>query len=72
MERRVFPKSIIQKTDILDNALKALDHALLLGPGRMAVFDDTSLNISGDKLFDQGKIVAALSEYRKGLSLESG
>ena len=35
----------------------------------MAVFDDTSLNISGDRLFDQGKIVAALSEYRKGLRL---
>ena len=54
-----FPQADFAKTDILDNALKALDHALLLGPGRMAVFDDTSLNISGDKLFDQGKIAAA-------------
>ena len=66
-----FPQADYKKTDLLDNALKALDHALLLGPGRMAVFDDTSLNISGDKLFDQGKIVAALSEYRKGLCLNS-
>jgi tetratricopeptide (TPR) repeat protein len=64
-----FPQIDYQKTEILDNALKALDHALLLGPGRMAVFDDTSLNISGDKLFDQGRITAALSEYRKGLRL---
>jgi len=64
-----FPQADYEKTDILDNALKALDHALLLGPGRMAVFDDTSLNISGDKLFDHGKIVAALGEYRKGLRL---
>ncbi len=64
-----FPQADYKKTDILDNALKALDHALLLGPGRMAVFDDTSLNINGDKLFDQGKIVAALGEYRKGLRL---
>jgi tetratricopeptide (TPR) repeat protein len=64
-----FPQADYAKTDILDNALKALDHALLLGPGRMAVFDDTSLNINGDRLFDQGKIVAALSEYRKGLGL---
>ena len=55
-----FPQTDYQKIDILDNALKALDHALLLGPGRIALFDDTSLNISGDKLFDQGKIVAAL------------
>jgi tetratricopeptide (TPR) repeat protein len=64
-----FPQADYRKTDILDNALKALDHALLLGPGRTAAFDDTSLNIHGDKLFDQGKIVDALSEYRKGLRL---
>jgi tetratricopeptide (TPR) repeat protein len=64
-----FPQAEYQKTDILDNALKALDHALLMGPGRMAVFDDTSLNISGDKLFDQGNTVAALNEYRRGLRL---
>ncbi|HSO72993.1 MAG TPA: tetratricopeptide repeat protein, partial [Thermodesulfobacteriota bacterium] len=69
MGAAVFPQTDYKKTDILDNALKALDHALLLGPGRMAAFDDTSLNISGDKLFDQGKIAAALSEYRKGLRL---
>ena len=67
-----FPQADYKKTDILDNALKALDHALLLGPGQMAVFDDLSLNISGDRLFDQGKIEAALGEYRKGLRLESG
>jgi tetratricopeptide (TPR) repeat protein len=64
-----FPQTDYKKTDILDNALKALDHAQLLGPGRLAVFDDTSLNISGDKLFDQGKIVAAQREYQKGLGV---
>ena len=63
----VFPQISFEKSDIWGNALKALAHARLLGPGALVLLDDLTLNISGDQLFDQGKIAEAIREYQRGL-----
>ncbi len=65
-----FPESTFTRLDILDNARKALDHAAFFGAGGTAGFDAVSLNISGDKHYEQGDIQGAMTEYRKALELD--
>ncbi len=68
----VFPCGSYARADILTNAQKALEHAALLGPGSMALFDSVSLNVSGDKLFESGDLDGATQEYQKALELNPG
>jgi len=56
----------------LDNARKALDHAAFFGPDSCVAFDAVSLNISGDALYEQGDVPAAVREFRHGLELDPG
>ncbi len=60
------------KKDIPGNALKALLHASLLGPGSVVSFDHLSLNVSGDCYFEEGDYRSAIREYRRGLKLAPG
>ena len=53
----------------LDNAGKALVHAGFLEPGSSILFDEVSLNVSGDALFAQGRIAEAVVEYEKALAM---
>ncbi len=52
------------------NGLKALLHASLLGPGQEVIFDQLSLNVSGDSYFEEGDYHQAIREYRRGLLLK--
>ncbi|MEW5913779.1 MAG: tetratricopeptide repeat protein [Thermodesulfobacteriota bacterium] len=54
----------------LDNAGKALVHAGFLEPYSVVIFDAVSLNVSGDDLFNQGRLSEAVAEYEKALGLE--
>jgi len=65
----VFPTFSFTKDQILENACKAVDHACFFGPDSTVAFDDVSLNISGDKIFQNGDIHAAIEEYRTGLGM---
>ena len=65
-----YPTITYQKSDILENARKALDHATFFGPGSAVVFDGVSLNISSDKLYENGDIQGAIAELKKALSLD--
>jgi tetratricopeptide (TPR) repeat protein len=65
-----YPTLDYDKSKIVDNARKALDHASFFGPGSAVVFDAVSLNISGDKLYEKGEIVEAVEELKKALLLE--
>jgi tetratricopeptide (TPR) repeat protein len=56
-------------SDALDNAAKALVHAGFLEPGAVVIFDAVSLNISGDTLFNQGRLSEAVAEYERALLL---
>lgn len=58
------------RSETLDNARKALDHASMLHGDRIACFDSVSLNISADRLFAQGEIFDAIAEYKRALTVD--
>ncbi|MBW1650730.1 MAG: tetratricopeptide repeat protein [Deltaproteobacteria bacterium] len=63
-----FPTSDYNKEDIIKNALKALDHAILTDK-RTALFNSVTLNISGDKYYEQNNIKKAKEEFKAALKL---
>lgn len=65
-----FPTRDFSRHDTLSHALKALNHALLLGPDCDQFLDALSLNISGDVLYQQGDITGAIQEFEKALILD--
>lgn len=67
-----FPTLAYKKPEIIDNASKALDHATFFGFNSLVAFDDVSLNISGDKLYEKGKIQEAINEFKLALKLDPG
>jgi tetratricopeptide (TPR) repeat protein len=65
-----YPTAAYPKDQVLSNACKALDHAGFFGPDSQVIFNDISLNISGDHLFQKGDIPAAMGEFTVALLLE--
>jgi len=65
----LYPCLDYSRPQTLANARKALLHARFLGTGSEAVFDDVTLNISGDVFYNEGDLAAAIAEYKKGLRL---
>ena len=65
-----YPTITYQKSEILENAAKALDHATFFGPESAVAFDGISLNISGDKLYEKGDIQGAIDELQTALKLD--
>ena len=65
-----YPTINYVRTQLIDNAEKALEHACFFGPGTITGFDAVSLNISGDRFYQAGDITGAISEYKKGLLLD--
>jgi diguanylate cyclase (GGDEF)-like protein len=55
------------RSDIPENARKALDHAGMLPRPRVALCDSISLTVRGDRLFAQGDMYAAMEEYKQAL-----
>jgi len=62
-----YPFLDFDRADIMDNCLKALDHALLLPDPRVAVFDSISLNLSADRRFMDGDVYGAIEEFKFAL-----
>jgi len=65
-----FPFHDFSKSQTLANAIKAADHAAFFGPYSMVPFDATTLNISGDRLYQLNKLEMAMEDYQKGLEIE--
>jgi tetratricopeptide (TPR) repeat protein len=65
-----FPCVDFKKSDVPQNARKALLHAGFFGPDTVIVFDGVSQNVSGDIYYGEGDLVRAVKEYRKGLDIE--
>ena len=65
-----YPTINYVRTQIVENAEKALEHASFFGPGTITGFDAVSLNISGDRYYQAGDIAGAIGEYQKGLLLD--
>jgi tetratricopeptide (TPR) repeat protein len=66
----VYPTLNFKKGQIIENALKALEHARFFGPHSKAAFDSVTLNISGDQLYDQGDVEGAINEFKLALLLD--
>lgn len=66
----LYPTIHFKKKQIMDNARKALEHAEFFGPDSLVTFDAVSLNISGDKYYDQGNIPLAIDEFKSALLLD--
>jgi len=66
----LYPTVDFDKDRILDNAHKALHHAAFFGPGSSALFDTVSLNISGDRLYQNNDINGAIEEFNTALLLD--
>ncbi len=64
-----YPTINYTRSQIVENAEKALDHAGFLDPGTITPFDAISLNISGDRHYQAGDIPGAIDEFKKGLLL---
>ena len=65
-----YPIITFEKYDMIDNARKALDHAAFFGPGSAVTFDGVSLNISGDKLYENGDLQGAIDEFKRALLID--
>ena len=65
-----FPTITYPKSEIINNARKALDHATFFGADSSAAFDDVSLNISGDNFYEEGQIAEAIHEFKLALKLD--
>lgn len=66
----IHPLAHFREGETLVNVRKALRHALMCGPGSIAIFDAVSLNISGDRLYDKGDVEGAVGEFRAALALD--
>ncbi len=62
-----YPFLNFDRTDVMDNCRKALEHALLLPDPRVAVFDSISLNLSADRRYMDGDIFGAIDEFKLAL-----
>lgn len=67
-----YPAVDYGKTDIFDNARKALTHASFFGANSTVLFDAVSLNISGDELYQKGDVTGAIQELKTALKLDPG
>jgi len=65
-----YPTLNFTKGQLIENAVKALDHAVFFGPDSTVCFDAVSLNISGDNLYQDGDIHGAISEFQTALLLD--
>jgi tetratricopeptide (TPR) repeat protein len=70
MGAAAYPSHDCKKSDMPLNCRKAVLHASFLGPDALALFDAVSLNISGDLYYNEGDLVRATREYRRGLRLD--
>jgi len=65
-----YPTLNYEKSQILDAAGKALDHAMFFGPNSAVAFDAVSLNISGDNRYQAGDVKGAIEEFKHALQLD--
>lgn len=65
-----FPTLDYSGMQILENARKAVFHAEFFGPDSTTCFDAVSLNISGDRYYQEGNIQGAIDEFKRALSMD--
>lgn len=61
------PYKDFKKSELILNCRKAILHGKFFGPGSVVIFDQVSLNISGDIYFSDGDYVKAVKDYKRGI-----
>jgi len=64
-----YPYKNFTRKAVMQNAVKALDHASFFGPNSAVEFDAVSLNISGDRYYQSGNIDRAVKEFQTAISI---
>lgn len=67
-----YPHFSFSKNETIINSRKASLHAAFYGPDGMAIFDEVSLNVSGDIYYAEGDLTRAVGEYKKGIACAPG
>jgi tetratricopeptide (TPR) repeat protein len=65
-----WPAPTLRPESLVAAGLKALVEAAMTGPETAISFGPQTLNISGDRLFDEGDVEGAAEEYRQGLAMD--
>ncbi|MDR2612091.1 MAG: tetratricopeptide repeat protein [Deltaproteobacteria bacterium] len=66
------PPEVLPPEGLAQAAAATLLEAAMTGEAAAAVFGPQTLNILGDRLFDEGDLEGAAREYRRGLRLDPG
>jgi tetratricopeptide (TPR) repeat protein len=66
-----YPLLNLSKYETIRFSIDSLEHAALLPPPKIAVFDSITFNLRGDKYFIKGDIYSATQEYKRSLILDS-
>ncbi len=67
-----FPFLDFRRKETVPNARKALWHATFLEPEAVVLFDAVSQNVCGDVFYNEGDLLRAVREYRRGLAIDPG
>ena len=65
-----YPHLSFSRSDTIFNCRKAINHAAFYGPNGSAIFDEVSLNVSGDIYYAEGDLNLAVQEYRTGIACD--
>ncbi len=65
-----YPCLNFSRYETISHARSALEHASLLSPPKIAIFDSITLTLKGDRAFLKGDILSAISEYKAALGLD--
>ncbi len=65
-----YPCLHFNKYEAISNARAALEHASLLRPPKLAIFDSITLTLKGDREFLKGNVLGAVSEYKAALAMD--
>ncbi|MGE0084326.1 MAG: tetratricopeptide repeat protein [Desulfococcaceae bacterium] len=64
-----YPFARFSRMESIQNARKALEQAMFSGPDSTALFDAVTLNMSADRLYQQGNVKGAIEEFKTAMLL---
>ncbi len=65
-----FPLLDLSKHETIRYSMESLEHASLLDPIKLTLFDSITFNLIGDKYFIKGDIFTAITQYNRSLALD--
>lgn len=66
-----YPEIHFERYETVENSVKALEHSYFYEGDAIVSFDSVSLNISGDKYYQEGRIDEAVIEFENAIKLSS-